>query len=291
MSFLLSFLFVFSFGDSFSKKDWDDWKKETYKRPLTSPTSFLNAYSLSQVGKGESLYLILDNSRGNTKWVQLKPKKFYMQAEHLGQKIRVKQRGKTIGYLVDQPEKRRKKVTLPNGAIAEVVFGKRSQKLWTYLYDPDQIKRFTGFRFYDFNPQAIVKGSLKVHPPRFVSYKTVQGDATEVNQVGNVSFQFSGKDFYLPAYNWQKKGEKITYVALIFSDEGAGVETYPGGRELVIETPGGIIQNQELTLDFNRSMNFFCAHTPFWHCPVGLQKNLDVKINAGELLPEKKIVN
>jgi hypothetical protein len=278
-------------AESFNKTDWQDWKKENYKRALTSPTSFLNAYALSQTGKGESLYLILADSRGNTKWVQKKPDKFYIHAEHLGKKIRVKKRGKTLGYLVDKPDKRRKKITLPNGAIAEVVFGKRSQKMWAYLYDPDQIKRFSGFRFYDFNPQAVVKGSLKIHPPRFVSYKTVQGDATKVNQVGNVSFHLFGKDFFLPAYNWQKKGEKITYIALVFSDEGAGVETYPGGRELVIETPAGIHQNQEITLDFNRSMNFFCAHSPFWHCPVGLQKKLEVKVNAGELLPERKIVN
>jgi uncharacterized protein (DUF1684 family) len=281
----------FVWAESFNKTDWQDWKKENYKRALTSPTSFLNAYALSQTGKGESLYLILADSRGNTKWVQKKPDKFYIHAEHLGKKIRVKKRGKTLGYLVDKPDKRRKKITLPNGAIAEVVFGKRSQKMWAYLYDPDQIKRFSGFRFYDFNPQAVVKGSLKIHPPRFVSYKTVQGDATKVNQVGNVSFHLFGKDFFLPAYNWQKKGEKITYIALVFSDEGAGVETYPGGRELVIETPAGIHQNQEITLDFNRSMNFFCAHSPFWHCPVGLQKKLEVKVNAGELLPERKIVN
>ncbi len=291
MTLILSLILSFAWAESFNKSDWQDWKKENYKRALSSPTSFLNAYALSQTGKGESLYLILADSRGNTKWVKKKPDKFYIHAEHLGKKIRVKKRGKTLGYLVDKPDKRRKKITLPNGAIAEVVFGKRSQKMWTYLYDPDQIKRFSGFRFYDFNPQAVVKGSLKIHPPRFVSYKTVQGDATKVNQVGNVSFHLFGKDFFLPAYNWQKKGEKITYIALVFSDEGAGVETYAGGRELVIETPAGIHQNQEITLDFNRSMNFFCAHSPFWHCPVGLQKKLEVKVNAGELLPERKIVN
>ncbi len=291
MPFLLLFFTVFSLAKGNTKNDWELWKKENYERALTSPTSFLNAYSLSQTEKGNSLYLVIDNSRHNTKWVTAKPKKFYMDAEHLGEKIRVKKQGKTIGYLFDQPNKRRKKVELPNGAIAEIVYGKRSQKLWTYLYDPEQIKQFTGFRFYEFNPQAIVKGSLKVHPPRFVSYKTVQGDATQVNQVGNVSFHLMGQDFYLPAYNWQKKGEKITYVALVFSDNTAGLETYPGGRELVVDTPAGLHQNQELTLDFNRAMNFFCAHSPFWHCPVGLQKKLEVKVNAGEMLPERKIVN
>ena len=181
-------------------------------------------------------------------------------------------------------------MALPNGLIAEVVFGKRVKKMWTYLYDPQQIQKFTGFRFYSFNPKAVVEGTLKKQKPRFVSYKTVQGDPTQVNQLGNVSFILHGKEFFLPAYNWQKKSENINYLAVVFSDLSGGKDTYAGGRELVIELPGGIKDGMKFQMDFNRTMNFYCAHSPFWHCPVGLQKKLPIEVKAGEMLPLKKIV-
>jgi len=269
---------------------WQDWKKETFEKPLNSPTSFLNAFSLEQSLSGKSLYLVLDKKKRGTRWVKTEPKKFYAQAEHLGASIRIQVYGKTIGYVKNEPDKRRKTLKLPNGAVAEVVFGKRNQKMWGYLYDPDQIKKFSGFQFFPYNEGAVVKGIFKAQKPRFVSYKTVQGDPTKVRQLGNVSFIIHGKEFYLPAYNWQKPGKRITYVALVFTDNTKGVETYGGGRELVIDLPNGIEETLELSIDFNQTLNFYCAHSPFWHCPVGLQKHIDVKVNAGEKLPKTKIM-
>ena len=270
---------------------WQVWKSKNYKEALNSPTSFLNAYSLDKARKGESLYLSLGNSRRTTKWQKQEPKKFFIKAEHLGEKIRIQVQGKTIQYLENSKGKRRKKIELKNGAIAEVVYGKRASNMWTYLYDPDQIKTFTGFEFYPFNQSAVVEGVFKKHESRFISYKTVQGVPTKVNQVGTVSFKLHGKEFYLPAYNWQESGSRLRYIAMVYTDLTGGKETYGGGRELVVDIEGELKDKQKLTLDFNRSMNFFCAHSPFWHCPVGLQKNINVAVKAGEKLPKRKIAN
>ncbi|MCB0379299.1 MAG: DUF1684 domain-containing protein, partial [Bdellovibrionales bacterium] len=171
------------------------------------------------------------------------------------------------------------------------VLGKRVGKLWGYVYDPDQIKKFTGFRFYPFNPQAIIKGVYTQRGRQVVSYKTVQGDLTEVAKVGEVKFEWEGKSYALNAYNWQKPGEPLEYIALIFVEPTAGQETYAGGRELVIDITNGKVKKQFVTLDFNRTTNFYCAHSPFWHCPTGLQQTLDVATKAGEMLPLKKIVS
>ncbi len=272
------------------QQNWLRWKQKTLNKALTSPTSFLNAYALEQAQPGQSLYLELAENKKSSQWRKQKPKVVYAVAEHLGGGIRIQVKGSTLGYLQNKPKARRKNFKLPNGDVAEVVFGRRNKKLWGYLYDPKQIESFTGFRFYDYNPAAVVKGQFKKQKPRFVSYKTVQGDPTKVHQVGNVSFSINNKDYFLPAYNWQKPGESKDYVALIFTDETKGSETYAGGRELVIDMPNGLVDSTPMVLDFNKTLNFYCAHSPFWHCPVGLQKHLEVKLKAGEMLPEKKIM-
>ena len=122
-----------------------------------------------------------------------------------------------------------------------------------------------------------------------ISYKTVQGDRRKVSKIGEVSFKYKGKSFNLSAYNWQKGDEEPNYFALIFSDTKAGKETYAGGREVVVKLPQGLPANGEVTLDFNRTTNFYCAHSPFWHCPTGLQQKMSVSVDAGEMLPLKKI--
>ena len=188
-------------------------------------------------------------------------------------------------------KKRRFHWNLKNGAIAEVVFGRSSQKLWTYIYDPKQIQKFTGFRFYPFRAKAIVNARYKAHVPKAISYKTVQGDPRQVYSVGSLTFDLEGQRHKLTAYNWQDLDEKLKYIAVIFTDLKAGKETYGGGRELAIPLKAELKDGDVVLVDFNRTQNFYCAHTPYWHCPTGLQENLLVAVNAGEMVPLKKIVS
>ncbi len=273
-----------------AKLNWETWRQKTLQEALTSPTSFLNAYALQQAESGETLYLEAGATKETTRWVKQAPPKPYAQAAHMGAQIRLQVNQQTKAYLNNEPEHRRYDFKTPSGIVAEVVYGKRNKKMWTYLYDPKQIEQFTGFEFYKYNPKAVVHGVFKKQKSRFISYKTVQGDPTRVNHVGNVSFHANGKDFYLPAYNWQPQTETKDYIALIFTDETKGKETYPGGRELVIDMPNGLVDGVKMVLDFNKTLNFYCAHSPFWHCPVGLQKHIKTKLKAGEKLPKKKIM-
>ena len=290
-SILLLFASIFYLSPfaSASQSDWELWKTKTFSEDLTSPTSFLNATSLNHVRSGESLYLPLKKGQASTHWTQKKPKIAHLQAEHLGTKVRLVSMGSTIGYLTKQPSKRRRKIKLANGLIAEVVLGKRVGKLWTYLYNPEQIKKFTGFRFFPYNPSAVVEGVFKKTKRKSVGYKTVQGDATVVYKVGNVSFILNEKETYLSAYSWQKPGEVMRSIALVFVDETSKTSTYPGGRELVIRLARSPKDGEKLELDFNKTINFYCAHSPFWHCPVGLQEPIKTRVDAGEMLPLKKI--
>lgn len=271
--------------------EWQDWKKQTFKKDLESPTSFLNAYALAQGRKGETLYLVVGDSKKQTQWLKNKPKKFYGEAEHIGDKIRLKLHDKTIKYLDSSKNNRRYEFTLSNGVIVRLVYGRRNSKMWAYLFDPEQIKQFTGFRFYDYNPKAVVKGTFKKLKTKLVGHKTVQGDPAKVWKVGNVSFKINGKETYLSAYSWEKGVDFPSRFALIYVDETAGKETYGGGRELMIELDRPVKNGQVFDVNFNKTVNFYCAHSPFWHCPVGLQEPLKVSLKAGEMLPLRKVVS
>ncbi len=86
--------------------------------------------------------------------------------------------------------------------------------------------------------------------------------------------------------------EGETYNVLVF-DEGAqfllpfrdatnGRETYGGGRYINIEK--GLLVGKKLTVDFNRSHNFYCAYDEKYVCPIPPRENiLPVAVRAGEL--------
>jgi uncharacterized protein (DUF1684 family) len=287
----LNFIFLALLAQSPLEPQWLDWKEKAFEKELTSKTSFLNAISLEQALSGQKLYLNYNNRDKSALWSKKSTKVDYASAEHLGDKIRIIIQDKTLGYLTHDPKNRRRHFDLPNGLIAEVVFGKRANKLWTYIYDPEQIKKFTGFRFYPFNEKAIIKAVLTKTQAKKIGYKTVQGDQTEVFKVGNLSFVINGIESHLTAYSWQIPEDGIKSISLIFVDDTAGLETYGGGRELSVDLNQSLKDTQTVEIDFNKTINFYCAHSPFWHCPVGLQEPIKTKIMAGEMLPLKKIIS
>jgi len=157
------------------------------------------------------------------------------------------------------------------------------------LYNPEQMKNFSGFRYFDYNPDLKLKGVFKKTPEKVISYKTVQDEPAEVKKIGHISFVYQKKEIVLSAYSWQDSTLEQNQVAIIFVDQTAPLESYAGGRELTVKIDPKKDQ-QTVELDFNQTTNFYCAHSPFWHCPVGLQEKIDQPIRAGEMLPLRKIV-
>ncbi|MBX2951448.1 MAG: DUF1684 domain-containing protein [Leadbetterella sp.] len=96
---------------------------------------------------------------------------------------------------------------------------------------------------------------------------------------------------HLAGYATLKVGNE-TYNLLVF-DEGAqfllpfrdktnGNETYGGGRYINIEK--GQLVGKKLTIDFNKSHNFYCAYDGKYVCPIPPRENvLAVAVTAGEL--------
>jgi len=71
------------------------------------------------------------------------------------------------------------------------------------------------------------------------------------------------------------------YVLLLFNDETNGKETYGGGR--YIDMSENEFKNGEVTLDFNKAYNPYCAFSAGYSCPKPPDgNNLNIAVQAGE---------
>jgi uncharacterized protein (DUF1684 family) len=83
------------------------------------------------------------------------------------------------------------------------------------------------------------------------------------------------------AYNLLVFDEGANFL-LPFKDATNGNETYGGGRYINIEK--GQLVGKKLTIDFNKSHNFYCAFDAKYVCPIPpRENNLSVAVTAGEL--------
>jgi uncharacterized protein (DUF1684 family) len=105
-----------------------------------------------------------------------------------------------------------------------------------------------------------------------------KADGTKSNpflETGYVEFKYLDREIRLfMVFDEQTSGY---YVA--FRDSTCGEESYPNGRLLLIEN----VDQESITLDFNKAFNFACAYDETMPCPITPQENwLDFPIKAGE---------
>jgi uncharacterized protein (DUF1684 family) len=104
-----------------------------------------------------------------------------------------------------------------------------------------------------------------------------------------LSFRINGKPQQLTLYrnlNAIRLPQFRDYLFLPFKDATSGTETYGGGRYLDLRV--GDIQNGQVTLDFNKAYNPYCAFVEGYPCPIPPKNNvLSIPIKAGEKTFEK----
>ncbi|WP_051201954.1 DUF1684 domain-containing protein [Ferrimonas senticii] len=138
---------------------------------------------------------------------------------------------------------------------------------------------FQGFEFYPYNPQARVSANFTATEPAAVKLQTVQGLVNQFYRVGLVNFTWQGQQLTMPVYHSQAQ-PPFDHLLLLFRDQTNGDTTYGGGRELVLKLNQGL--QPRVTIDFNYAVNFYCARSTFWNCPVLRDPPLTVAIDAGE---------
>ena len=157
---------------------------------------------------------------------------------------------------------------------------KRGERYGIRLRDNNsELRRhFAGLKYYPVQPDYRVRARFVPYsPPRMIAVPNMLGQTENQPSPGYLEFSLHGQVLRLDAILEDNS------LFLIFKDATAGKETYPAGRFLDTEMPGGG-SSGEVVLDFNKAYNPPCAFTPYATCPLPPQQNvLPVSIEAGEL--------
>ncbi|GAB3540577.1 DUF1684 domain-containing protein [Spirosoma fluminis] len=149
----------------------------------------------------------------------------------------------------------------------------RTKEAVEYLrfYEPDSTYRVV----------ATVELTPKAEP---FDMPTYTGKTSTYVKYAVLSFSLNGKPQQLTIYrslSLSRMPQYRDYLFLPFKDATSGLATYGGGRYLDLRT--GDIKDGQLTLDFNKAYNPYCAYAEGYSCPIPPRNNvLSVAIEAGE---------
>lgn len=101
---------------------------------------------------------------------------------------------------------------------------------------------------------------------------------------GKASFIINGRLVSLFIYRSKTlmlEEQYADYVFIPFGDATSGITSYGGGRYIDLSIKQ--IENNSLSIDFNKAYNPYCAYTTGYNCPIPPVENLlNVPIFAGE---------
>jgi uncharacterized protein (DUF1684 family) len=140
-------------------------------------------------------------------------------------------------------------------------------------------------RFYnaDSSYRVTAKYQLSQNPQTFI-IPAFSGAGREYVPYASLKFMLKNKPTQLTVYRSlalaNVTGYK-DYLLLLFTDETNSKSTYGGGR--YIDMREGEFKNGEVTLDFNKAYNPYCAFSPAYSCPKPPdENNLAIAVQAGE---------
>ena len=149
------------------------------------------------------------------------------------------------------------------------------------LKDKDR-RDFKGLEFFKVDSSYVVKAKFERTPEEApFEMKTTTDRLPVYVKYGVVTFSLKGKEYQLNIYQNQdlkKKEGYVDYLFLPFLDDTNGEESYGGGRYIDLRIPKG----DELTIDFNKAYNPYCAYNEKYSCPIVPRENyLETKVEAG----------
>lgn len=148
----------------------------------------------------------------------------------------------------------------------------------------DSIDRihFKELDFYPIDEKYIIEANLvRQNSPLFFTLETSTSRRPEYRIWGIASFTLNGVECSLTIYQSKKLMNTIDYgdyLFLPYSDLSNGETTYNGGRYVDLR----IVDEDVITIDFNKSYNPYCAYSDRFSCPkVPSENSLDVLVEAG----------
>lgn len=170
-----------------------------------------------------------------------------------------------------------------DGRRTEVELARRGGRyaLRTRDAEASTFTTFTGVPTFDHRPDLVVPG--RFHPyvePLEEGIRTAHPDVPGTQlTAGEVSFRLPGEDTVSRLHASQDDDGSLS---VTFHDSTNRVST-AAWRKLVIAPPDA---DGTVVLDFNRSINYPSAFTPYGTCPMPVAANsLDAPVEAGEKNP------
>ena len=147
---------------------------------------------------------------------------------------------------------------------------------------PKDLKVFEGLEFFPIDSLFVVEAQLKRTPnSSFFDMKTTTKRVTKERIFGILSFTINKESYKLNVYQGatdSNSDSETDYLFLPFLDATNGIETYGGGRYIDLTIP----ESNQITIDFNKSYNPYCAYNEKFSCPIVPRENyLSLKVYAG----------
>lgn len=164
----------------------------------------------------------------------------------------------------------------------------RKEKDAAYLkneYGPLKADQLSYLDYFPANQQYLVKAKVELLPdePTF-RMPTYDGTSNEYKRYALLHFDLLGAKYTLTAYQSVALFQTEAYrdhLFVPFMDNTNDVSSYEGGRYLDLSIKE--IKNNELTIDFNKAYNPYCAYSNGYRCPQPPKDNiLSLAIEAGE---------
>ncbi|MBY5992176.1 DUF1684 domain-containing protein [Ferrimonas balearica] len=255
---------------------WQSWLEEQNRSARDPKTSFLNIRDAMYLAPGQSAYLDSQASPERIRWHD-EASEGDLGLTHQGAVAALKLGEHQATLAVGEEWPLTEGLFLTVGRL-------HNEGLRAFVRDPNhpRVRDFPGYRYYPYNPEAAVTARFEPGEPKTVTFQTIRGLKNQLVRVGQVHFPWQGESVSLSAYH--PTGEApLEALVFLFKDGTNGDETYGGGRELLVDLPSG--PAEPFTLDFNYTVNLYCAHSTFWNCPVLWDPPLAIEVAAGEQLP------
>lgn len=130
--------------------------------------------------------------------------------------------------------------------------------------------------FYPYSIDYVIQGRYEEYDePKTLKFNNILGDIYIDTIPGIIHFKLNSED-----YSFEPTISPSGKFFVAYQDLTNGGGTYGGGRYLYIQREEN---NNNVVIDFNKSLNPPCVFSTFTTCPVPRKENkLSIKINAGE---------
>lgn len=133
-----------------------------------------------------------------------------------------------------------------------------------------------GISFFEPDENWIFEADFqKSNEDREFTLNMTDSSTATATLAGYATLKVNGQAFRLMVFD---EGANYT---LPFKDATNGNQTYGGGRYINIDK--NELAGKKITLDFNKSRNYYCAYSEKWACPVPpFENTLSLAVTAGE---------